>query len=72
MNNTQFKALLNTLKTYHNHLSIAEDKVKIEIWQENGYHFVAISQKLELCGERMTHTHCFNEISNGYDLVMID
>ena len=71
MTNTQFKALLHTLKTYHSHLSIKDDKVKIEIWQDNGFHFVAISQ-LELYNYRTTHTYCYNEICNTYDLSMID
>ena len=72
MTNTQFKALLHTLKSYHNHLSIKGDDVKIEIWHENGFQFVAISQKLELCNDRMTHTYCYNEIHGKYDLAMID
>ena len=72
MTNTQLKALLNTLESYHNHLLVKDDAVKIETWKDNGFQFVAISQQLELCGDRMTHTYIFNEICNTYDLAMID
>jgi hypothetical protein len=71
MTNTQLKALLHTLKSYHNHLLVKDDAVKIEAWQENGFHFVAISH-IELYNERITHTYCYNEIHNTYDLSMVD
>lgn len=79
MTNTQFKALLHTLKSYHNHLSVKGDAVKIEAWQENGYHLVVISEwhyeddcHMSILDGRMTHTYCYNEISGQYDLAMID